>query len=96
MSIALIQISFLFSAIANRSHFNFFALCRHKTLFHEQSISCRIRPSFREGPRSPTHRRSLTERRSSLGAVEENADLARKEQEYEKTVASLRSRKLVE
>ena len=53
----------------------------------------RIRPSFREGPRSPTHRRSLIERRSSLGAVEEDALLARKEQEYEKKMETLRSRK---
>ena len=59
------------------------------------SCNYRIRPSFREGPRSPSHRRSLLERRSSLGAVEEDADLARKEEEYEQRMATLRSRKLV-
>ncbi|CAK8688169.1 unnamed protein product [Clavelina lepadiformis] len=53
----------------------------------------RIRPSFREGPRSPTHRRSLLEGRSSLDAVEEDGDLTLEEERYEKKIATLKSRK---
>lgn len=52
----------------------------------------RIRPSFRDGPRSPTNRRPTRERR--LDSVEEeDVDLAVEEKMYEEKMATLKSRK---
>nr|CAB3264163.1 unconventional myosin-IXa [Phallusia mammillata] len=53
----------------------------------------KIRPSFRGGPRSPTTRRSMRERRLDSVEEEEDVNLAVEEKKYEEKMATLRSRK---
>ena len=65
-------------------------------LITEVTIAFRIRPSYREGPRSPNHKRSLLDRRSSLVILEEDSELAREAQECEQKMAALKSERFLE